>query len=142
MIAAVGESENEAAVERALAAWNAADLSGYLELYDDGIRLHGYAPEPMGKQAVRGFYEEIFAAFDNPKLRFHEVFSAGDSLCINFTMTGRHAAEFMGVPATGREIAVDGITVLHFRNGKCIERWSQADMLGLLVQIGAAPEPP
>ena len=55
MIAAVGENENEAAVERALAAWNAADLSGYLELYDDGIRLHGYAPKPMGKQAVRGF---------------------------------------------------------------------------------------
>ena len=137
----MGASENEAAVERALGAWNADDLPGYLELYDEDIRLHGYAPEPMGKQAVRVFYEQIFEAFDTPKLTFHEVFSSGDSLCINFTMTGRHVAEFMGVPATGREIALDGITVLHFRDGRCIERWSQADMLGLLAQLGAVPAP-
>jgi predicted ester cyclase len=137
----VSAQENEAAVERALAAWNAGDLAGYLELYDEGIRLHGYSPEPMDKQSVRAFYEQVFAAFDSPKLRFHEVFSSGDSLCINFTMTGCHVAEFMGVPATGREIALGGITVLHFRDARCIERWSQVDMLGLLVQLGAVPAP-
>ncbi len=137
----MGASENAAAVERALGAWNAGDLAGYLELYDEGIRLHGYSPEPMDKPTVRGFYEQVFEAFDRPKLRFHEVFGSGESLCINFTMTGRHVAAFMGVPATGRDISIDGITVLHFRDGTCVERWSQADMLGLLVQLGAVPAP-
>jgi steroid delta-isomerase-like uncharacterized protein len=132
---------NEAAVRRAADAWNADDLGGYLELYDDAIKLHGYTPEPMGKAEVRGFYEAIFAAFASPKLQFHEVFGVGEILCIRFTMTGRHDGDFMGVPATGREIALDGITVLHFRDGRCIERWSQADMLGLLVQVGAVPAP-
>ena len=77
----------------------------------------------------------------NTQLTFHEVFSSGDSLCINFTMTGTHVADFLGVPATERDIALPGITVLHFRDGKCVERWSQADMLGLLVQLGAVPPP-
>ena len=27
--------------------WNAGDLDGYLSLYDEGIRLHGYSPEPI-----------------------------------------------------------------------------------------------
>jgi hypothetical protein len=31
------------------ASWNAGDLDGYLELYDDAIRLHGYSPEPHGQ---------------------------------------------------------------------------------------------
>jgi predicted ester cyclase len=56
-------------------------------------------------------------------------------------MTGRHVGEFMGVPATGSLIALPGITILHFRGSRCIERFSQADMLGLLIQIGAVPAP-
>jgi len=40
--------------------WNAGDLDGYLSLHDEGIRLHGYSPEPMDKVQVRGFYEGIF----------------------------------------------------------------------------------
>ena len=75
------------------ASWNAGDLDGYLELYDDAIRLHGYAPEPMGKAEVRGFYEAIFAAFGSPQLDFHEVLWDGDACTIRFTMTGRHVAE-------------------------------------------------
>jgi hypothetical protein len=37
--------------------------------------------------------------------------------------------------------ALPGVTILHFRDGRCMERFSQADMLGLLVQIGAVPAP-
>jgi predicted ester cyclase len=121
--------------------WNAGDLDGYLELYDDSIRLHGYSPEPLDKTAVRGFYEAIFMAFEELHLDFHEVLSDGDALTCRFTMTGRHVGEFMGVPRTDREIALPGITILHFRGDKVVERFSQADMLGLLVQLGAVPAP-
>jgi steroid delta-isomerase-like uncharacterized protein len=132
---------NETNVRRAMEAWNAGDLSGYLELYDDGIKLHGYSPAPLDKTTVRAFYEAIFAAFDSRQLEFHEVFSSGESLVIRFTMTGAHKGEFMGVPATGKAIALPGITILHFTDGRCVERWSSADMLGLLVQLGAVPAP-
>jgi len=45
------------------------------------------------------------------------------------------------VPATGASIALPGITILHFRGDRCVERFSQADLLGLLVQVGAVPAP-
>src|SRR3977135_3447423 len=91
-------------LDAAFQSWNAANLDGYLELYDDEIRLHGYSPEPMGKTEVRDFYEGIFRAFDSPKLDFHETLWQGDTCAIRFTMIGRHVAEFMGVPPTGTEI--------------------------------------
>jgi predicted ester cyclase len=47
----------------------------------------------------------------------------------------------MGVPATGTEIAMPVITILHFDGDRVAERFSQSDMLGLLVQIGAIPAP-
>ena len=121
--------------------WNAGDLDGYLTLYDDRIRLHGYSSEPMNKTQVRGFYEGIFNAFGDTTLDFHEVLWEGEACTIRFTMTGRHVGELMGVPATGADIVLQGITILHFEGDKVIERFSQADMLGLLIQIGAVPAP-
>ena len=128
---------NEANLQRAFDAWNAGDLDGYLALYDDSIRLHGYSPEPMDKASVRGFYQMIHDAFDGPKLTFHDVFSNGDRHAIRFTMTGTHRGAFVGIPPTGRNIAVDGITILRFMSGKCVERWSSVDMYAWLVQLGA-----
>ena len=129
------------ALSAAYESWNAGDLNGYLALYDEGITLHGYSPEPMDKGQVRGFYEGIFSAFGTPRLEFHEVLWDGDVCTVRFTMSGRHVNDFMGVPATGTAIALPGITILHFRGDRVIERFSQADMLGLLVQVGAVPAP-
>ena len=135
-------TSNEAAVAGAIERWNAGDLDGYLEVYADDTRLHGYTPEPMDKTAVRGFYEGIHAAFESPTLEFHEELGSGDTVTIRFTLGGRHVGEFMGVPATGTAIALPGITIIHFRgNERAVERHSVADMLGLLVQLGAVPAP-
>jgi steroid delta-isomerase-like uncharacterized protein len=129
------------ALDGALERWNAGDLDGYLALYDDNIRLHGYSPEPMDKTEVRAFYELIFAAFDSPSLTFDDVLWDEERCAIRFVMTGQHHGEFMGVPATGAAISLPGLTILHFTGDRVTERFSQADMLGLLVQIGAVPAP-
>ncbi len=129
------------ALASALDCWNAGDLDGYLALYEERIRLYGYSPQPMSKSEVRSFYEAIFTAFDRPKLEFHETLWDGSACAIRFTMTGTHTGPFMGTPATRRHIVLPGITILHFDEAKVIERFSQADMLGLLGQIGATPTP-
>jgi len=135
-----------ARVERARQSWNDGDLAGYLDLYDDRIRLHGYSPEPMGKAEATAFYEMVSAALaeagrPNPGLQFHEVLVDGDLYCCRFTMTGVHGGEFMGVPATGRPYVLDGITIMRFEGERVVERWSTADFLGMLMQIGAIPAP-
>jgi steroid delta-isomerase-like uncharacterized protein len=134
-------TSNELALAQAIARWNDQDLDGYLHLYDDAIQLHGYTPEAMDKAAVREFYASIFTAFPGCTLTIHEVVTQGDALACRFTLAGRHDGPFMGVPATGRDITLPGITILHFRDGLVTQRWSAADMLGVLVQIGAVPPP-
>lgn len=129
------------ALSGAFERWNAGDLDGYLALYDERIRLHGYSPEPMTKVEVRAFYEQIFRAFGTPTLEFHETLWDRNTCAIRFTMTGRHVDEFMRVAPTELPISLPGITILHFEGDRVIERFSQADMLGLLVQIGAVPQP-
>ena len=43
------------ALSAALNRWNAGDLDGYLSWYDEGIRLHGYSPEPMTSSRNRSW---------------------------------------------------------------------------------------
>ena len=96
---------------------------------------------PWAKVEVESFYRSLFAAFDSPQLVFDETLESGDSVTIRFTMTGTQVGAFMGVPPTGRKIVLPGITILRFEGDTVIERWSCADMLGLLVQLGAVPAP-
>lgn len=137
-------SDLRAIVEHARERWNAGDLAGYLSLYADDIRLHGYAPEPLDKGAVNGFYETIWQSLTapgtpSPRLEFHEVLVDGDLYCCRFTMSGVQTGEFNGVPASGRPYALEGITIMRFADGRAVERWSTADFLGLMVQLGALP---
>lgn len=148
MIAQTGVQMTDMAarVEQARQCWNAGDLPGYLSLYDDEITLHGYTPEPMNKAAVTGFYEMIWATMaaegkPNPELAFHEVLTDSNRYCCRFTMSGVHKGPFLGVPATGKPYMLPGITIMRFGGNTVIERWSNADMLGVLVQIGAVPPP-
>lgn len=128
-------------LRRAIEAWNRGDLDAYLDLYDDGISLHGYSPQPMDKATVRGFYSMIFGAFPASQLSIDEEIVDGDRMALRFTQRGTHEGVFMGIPPTNASFSMAGQTVLHFRDGRVIERWSTVDMLSLLVQLGAVPAP-
>jgi predicted ester cyclase len=130
----------------AIAAWNAGDLDGYLDLYDAGIRLHGYSPEPMDKAAVAGFYRMIHDTLrveggQAPRVEIVDVVGDGDRVAFRFAQSGHHVGPFMGFAPTGRPYAIGGITIMRFAGGRVAERWSAVDMFGLLVQIGAVPPP-
>ncbi len=133
---------NAAIVNRAMEEWNKGNLDGYLSVYSPDIRLHGYTPEALDHAGAVAFYRDaIWGAFPGAKLSFEDVMEVGDRVVIRFVMTGVHEGPFMGVPPTGKAIALPGITILQFRDGKCVERWSNADMLGVLIQIGAVRSP-
>lgn len=112
------------------------------ELYDDDVVLHGYTPEPIvGKPAVKAFYAPLFEAFPDCSVATEAMLVEGDQLAWRFRFSGTHEGGFQGVPPTGRRFDIPGITILRFGDRRCLERWSVADFLGLMIQIGAIPVP-
>ena len=95
---------NRDAFDRAIGHWNAGDLDSYLELYDEGIQLHGYSDAPMSKAEVRGFYQGIWGSLSGLQLTIHRIVESDDELAAHFTMTGSHTGELAGVPGTGRQV--------------------------------------
>jgi predicted ester cyclase len=60
----------------------------------------------------------------------------GDKLACRFVVRATHRGPLQGIPPSGRSVTLPGITILRFRDGRCVERWSQADFAGMLRQIG------
>jgi predicted ester cyclase len=131
-------------IDRARQSWNAGDLPAYLQVYAENLRYHGMGPDPMDKASVTGFYEQFWSAMGapgrpNPELQFYEHLADGDLYSCRFTVSGEHRGDFMGVSATGRPYVFEGITIMRFRGDQVVERWTSADFLGLMVQLGAVP---
>jgi steroid delta-isomerase-like uncharacterized protein len=118
---------NEAELNRAVDAWNSGDVDSYLELYDERLRLHAGKHDFPNMQVVGDMYRSFFAATSDLTLTLHETFGNEDRLCTRYTATGKHTGELMGVPPTGADFSITGITVMHFENGKVVERWDVDD---------------
>ena len=52
-----------------------------------------------------------------------------------------HTGDHLGMPATGKQVRITGITIARIRDGQVIEGWDNWDQLGMLQQIGAYQQP-
>ena len=42
----------------------------------------------------------------------------------------------MGVPATGKTVAIDVMDILRLEDGKLVEHWNVVDVAGMMRQLG------
>lgn len=134
--------ENKALVRGAVGALNEGDLDAYIGSYDEDVVLHGYPPGlAPGIEGARQFYTGLATAFPDVEVEIGDLVAEGDKVTVRFTLRGTHQGEFAGVPATGNRVAVGGLTILRFADGKIAERWQALDELGLMQQLGAIPVP-
>jgi predicted ester cyclase len=108
----------------------------YFQLYSDDIVLHGYQGVEPGLEDVKRFYYAFWTVFPDAKVTLEEVLEDADTLVTRYVITGTQHEEFMGIAAAGQQIALPGISILHFRGGRCFERWACSDSLLLMSQIG------
>jgi steroid delta-isomerase-like uncharacterized protein len=92
-----------------------------------------------GPEGVRIDIAGFRAAFPDLNLSLDDLIETTDTVVYRFTARGTHRGPYMGLPATGRRVRVDGIGIDRFRDGKMVERWIQYDSAGLLQQLGALP---
>jgi steroid delta-isomerase-like uncharacterized protein len=132
----MGAEQNVAALTRAVEAWNSGDVDSYLELYSDRIKLHAGTYDFPDKSSVEGMYKGFFAATSDLRLEIDETFGQEDKLAARYTVTGTHTGELMGIPPTGREISIIGITIMHFEDGAVVERWDVDNSAEAFSRLG------
>lgn len=132
--------ENKALLLNALQHFNdPVSREDYFYLYAPHAVLHRAPSLPPGLDHIKAFYRAYWSAFPDIRLTVKAILGEGEMVACAFEARATHQGTFLNHPATGREVAYAGVTILRFEDSRCVERWSQTDMLSLLRQIGAAP---
>ncbi len=96
---------------------------------------------PPGPQGVKEGFAMLRAAFPDLHVTVEDMIAEGDKVVARLTMRGTHKGELMGIPATGKQIAVAVIDIIRFAGGKGVEHWNVIDNLGMMQQLGVVPPP-
>ena len=121
-------------------AFRAADQATIDELCDPGLVDHNPAPdhEPTlagFKQKVAGFK----AIFPDLEEDLQDIVASGDTVATRWVVTGSQQQDFMGIPASGQTIRVEGMNFYRLKEGRVTDMWTQFDGVAMMQQLGAIP---
>ena len=108
-----------------------------------------YAPDCVwhgpGGQEIKGHDEMkqlmvvLGTAFPDKRYTTHDIVQEGEKIVARWTLRATHKGDYMGIPATNKQITLSGIYIIRMHDGKQIEWWLEADFLSLMQQLGAIP---
>jgi steroid delta-isomerase-like uncharacterized protein len=133
--------ESKAIARRIMERLDQRDLDGVLVLCTDDAVWHGFAPQPLDTDGYRQAISMFLDAYPDSRFPIDDVIAEGDKVTIRHSLRGTQRAAFQNIPPTGKQVKVNGIATFRVVNGKIAETWLNADILGMLQQLGAIPAP-
>jgi steroid delta-isomerase-like uncharacterized protein len=104
--------------------------------YLDHAALPGQAP---GLQGAKQKWAMYLAGLPDLRVTIEELVAEGDKVAVRRSYAGTHRGELLGIPPTGKQVRLGGISIFRLAEGKIAEQWEQLDRLALLQQLGMLP---
>jgi len=131
-------SDNIQIIRRFEHAFRAGDQATIDELCGPGFTDHN--PAPGQEPTLAGFRQKVagFAAtFPDLEEDLQDIVASGDTVATRWVVTGSQQQDFMGIPAAGQAISVEGMNFYRLDDGRVTDIWTQFDSVGLMQQLGA-----
>jgi steroid delta-isomerase-like uncharacterized protein len=131
---------NKAVLRRLLEeATNGGNLDLYDELCDPNYIFHDATTPMRGVEALKQTTRMFRDAFPDLHVTIEDLIGEGEMVVMRWTLRGTHRGTWMGMPPTNMEIAMTGVSISRFADGKQAETWQSQDTLGMLQQLGFLP---
>jgi steroid delta-isomerase-like uncharacterized protein len=121
-------------------AFRAADQATIDELCDPGLVDHN---APDGDPTLASFKKKVAgfkAIFPDLEEDLQDIVASGDTVATRWVLTGSQQQEFMGIPASGHQIRVEGMNFYRLKDGRVTDMWTQFDGVALMQQLGATDQ--
>ena len=133
---------NKAVVQRFRDALDAGDLDGAMAVFAPNAVVHmSSAPEPLTLEGFKHLGEVLLSAFPGGTSTVEDMIAEGDKVVSRLTFRGTHTADLMGIPPTGKSVAMSEIIIDRLADGKIVESWRLFDQMGMMQQLGLIPAP-
>lgn len=133
---------NEATVRRFVdEVLNTGDYAAMRELIHPDYVYRSPDQELHGPESLESLLTAYRAGLPDMNTSIDDLIASGDKVVISITLKGTHTGDLMGIPATGREVSIQGMVCSRLEDGKIIEEQEILDMLGLFQQLGVISLP-
>jgi steroid delta-isomerase-like uncharacterized protein len=105
----------------------------------DFVNHNPNLPHVRDLAGLKQLWQGIHEAFPDHHTTIDHLIAEGDQVAKRSTLVATHQQEWNGIPATGKQITIQGITIYRIVNGKIVELWWGYDSLGVLQQLGVVP---
>lgn len=78
-------------------------------------------------------------ALPDMRVKVNHMVAEGDHVSVYWTASGTNTAAGWGMPATGKSVSLNGMTLFRFERGLIQEEWSVFNMYSILKQLGLLP---
>jgi steroid delta-isomerase-like uncharacterized protein len=120
---------------------NQRNLDFLAEAHPADALWHEPDRDIQGIEEMKQFLALNFEAFPDFNVTVEDVIAEGEKVVSRYTFRGTHQGETEEFgPPTGRHFELEGISMHRFEDGKIVEDWDRYDNLGVLQQLGLAPE--
>jgi len=93
-----------------------------------------------GVEGMRRWVTALRQAFPDLCAIVEDEVAEGDTVVQRLTYCGTHAGTFLGLPPTGNRATWQAMEIRRLGpDGRFIEQWMMADLLGVLQQLGIIP---
>jgi predicted ester cyclase len=109
------------------------------ELATSDFTPHSWPGVDPGIENLKQGQQRVSSGLADVSMKIDDMIAEGDKVAVRLTAHARQDGEFMGLPPSGREYTISETHVFRVADGKVAEHWVNADMLGLMQQLGALP---
>ena len=131
---------NKETVLRFMRLVDAQDFGALDEALAPDLQFH-LASSNLDRRQAEDMIRMFYAAFPDLNHVLEELLVVGDRVVLRATFQGTHSGVFQGIAPTGRRVRGGQIAIYRIVDRKIAEIWEEADLLGLMRQIGATEAP-
>lgn len=129
--------EIQALFDRRQEAWDDRDAVALAATHSlDGVVNSPMFGELHGREQIASSYAKLFRTFPDWTFAQQPLVIDGNRVVQLFSAGATHTAEFMGLPATGRQFSITGARMHVIKDGLVHDEVRLYDFTGLLIQVG------
>lgn len=116
--------------------WNAGDETAAELILSPSLRFRGsLGVQATGPAEFTDYVRMVRASLADYRCDIVETVHDGNRCFARMRFTGRHVAEFLGVPATGKTLSWEGAALFHCEPDLITDVWVLGDVAGLKEQL-------
>jgi steroid delta-isomerase-like uncharacterized protein len=114
------------------------DLTRHAEFVHADIEVRMPGAEPMiGLDMYVAMMESTYAGLSDWHVVLDDEFATDDRVVCRWRMSGTHAGELFGYPATNKHVEFSGISLWEFDAGKARRGFVMPDLAAVMGQLAA-----